>query len=359
MANFVTNASELNPERANAFEFTDPDAALEHCYDRGWTDGLPVALPTEARVKAILEYAGRDPLEIIGVILPVGGIATVEKIAINAAMAGCPPACFPVVLAAIQAILKPEFNLNGVQATTHPCSPLVIVGGPMVRELGFNSRDGVFGGGSRANASVGRAVRLVLWNIGGGKPGEIDKSTFGQPGKYAYCIAEDAENNPWEPLHITRDRSLGDNAVTVFACEAPHNVADTHHDTPQGLLWVIADCMSTMGNTTTRWGGQTLVVLSPERARVLGKAGWSREDVQQCLYEQSHRKVREFQTARLMRRETPKWVNREDPEALWPIFNEPEDILVMVAGGDGPHSAVCPGWGHHGGFAVTQQVVAK
>ena len=229
----------------------------------------------------------------------------------------------------------------------------------MVRELGFNSRDGVFGGGSRANASVGRAVRLVLWNIGGGKPGEIDKSTFGQPGKYAYCIAEDPENNPWEPLHISRDRSLGDNAVTVFACEAPHNVADTHHDTPQGLLWVIADCMSTMGNTTARWGGQTLVVLSPERARVLDKAGWSREDVQQCLYEQSHRRVREFQTARLMRRETPKWVNREDPEALWPIFDKPEDILVTVAGGDGPHSAVCPGWGHHGGFAVTQQVVAK
>jgi hypothetical protein len=346
--------------RSASYDFDDIDEAIEYCYSQGWTDGLPILLPTERRVNAILSATSRGAQEVVGRIPPKGGTATIEKIAINAAMAGCLPELFPVVLAAIEAMLAPDFNLNGVQATTHVCAPLSIVSGPIVRRLGFNSKDGVFGGGSRANAALGRAVRLVLWNIGGGIPGEIDKSTFGHPGKYAFCIAEDPDNNPWEPFHQSRDAGLSadDSAVTMFACEANRNVADTHNDTPHGLLDLIADALRTIGNENTYGGGQALVVLGPERARVMKQYGWTRKDVQYYLFDQARRSVRDIKRAKLIRT-TPHWVDQTDPDALWPVFEQPDDILVTVAGGDGPHSSTCSGWGEFGGFAITRKIQAQ
>ncbi|HEY6364856.1 MAG TPA: hypothetical protein VI585_08695, partial [Candidatus Binatia bacterium] len=177
----------------DVIEAEDYETAVEEIYRLGWTDGLPVILPTPRLVQRILDYLGRDAQQVIGIIPPYQGVATMEKIAVNCVMAGCLPEYVPVVLAALRAMLTDRFNLNGVQATTHCAAPLLIVSGPAVERLGFNSRDNVFAGGCRANAAVGRAIRLILWNIGGGRAGELDKAVLGHPGKWSYCIAEEKE----------------------------------------------------------------------------------------------------------------------------------------------------------------------
>jgi hypothetical protein len=218
----------------------DYDEAVELFYQRNWTDGLPVVLPTRRRVEAMIAGAGRDPQESLGPVPPKGGPATVEKLAINAVMGGCLPAHFPVVLAALEALLDPAHNLNGVTQTTHMCVPLVIVNGPIARELGFNSRDGVFGNGYRANAAVGRAVRLALWNLGGAVPWDTDKATLSHPGEYAFCIAEEEDDNPWAPLHVDRGRPTGSDAVpsslararTASSATAPRRRCCTCSPTP-------------------------------------------------------------------------------------------------------------------------------
>ena len=206
---------------ARSFEFHSLEDAVEFIYAQGWTDGLPIVPPTSLAIQRMLDYLGRDSEEVVGVVPPKNGAATIEKIAINCVMAGCRPEYGPVVIAALEAMLEPAFNLYGVQGTTHCCAPLVIVSGPVVKELEFNYRENVFGGGSRANATVGRAIRLILWNIGSGYPGKVDMATLGHPGKYTYCIAEDPEQNPWEPLHVERGLEAGESGVTVLACESP------------------------------------------------------------------------------------------------------------------------------------------
>jgi hypothetical protein len=342
---------------ADRVEVGSFDEALEICYDNGWTDGLPVIPPTEDRVAKLLTGVGRDRYEIIGPVPPRGGVATVETVAINAAMAGCLPPHLPVVLAALEAMLEPRFNLNGVQATTHINVPLLIVGGPIVRDLGFNSKLGVFGGGNRSNAAVGRAIRLVLLNLGGGSPLQLDRATFGHPGKYAYCIAEDLDENPWAPLHSTlaSDIAPEDSAVTVFSCEAPHNIVDTDNSTPEGLLWVIAASMTKIGGTNTRTGGECLVVLAPERARRLRASGWSRQDVQQYLFDHASVSVERLRRAKSPRlnSHSPEW---DEAHAEVKVYKRPEDIHIMVAGGPGPHAVWCPGWGNLGGFAISKPI---
>lgn len=343
---------------AERIECDGYDAAVDYIYERGWTDGLPFLLPTPERVGSLLDGTTRSPTEILGAVPPRRGIATVESVAINAAMAGCLPEYMPVVLAAVEALLNPTFNLNGVQATTHINVPLVIVSGPVVEQLKFNSKLGVFGGGNRANAAVGRAVRLVLLNAGGGSPLQLDRATFGHPGKYTYCIAEDADASPWAPLHTTLADAPGpdDSAVTVFACEAPHNIVDTHNSTAEGLLRMIALSMTKIGSSSVLKGGQCLLVLGPERARKLKEAGWTRSDVQNYLFEHARVSVGTLRRVNSPR-STPKWVDWEDPEAPAVIYEAPEDIHVMVAGGPGPHSVWCPGWGINGGYAVTRPVL--
>ncbi|MBI3964568.1 MAG: hypothetical protein HY329_02950 [Chloroflexi bacterium] len=342
---------------ADWLDFDDFDAAIEHCYASGWTDGLPILLPTEKRVRQILDAVPRDPLEVVGIVPPGRGIATVEKIAINAAMAGCLPQHFPVVLAAVEAMLEPIFNLNGVQATTHMCSPLVVVSGPAVRELDFNAGGNTFGGGSRANAGVGRAVRLVMWNVGGGKPGINDKATFGSPAKFAYCIAENPDTCPWEPLHVERGIAATDSAVTVFACESPHNISDYQNDTPAGVLGVIADALSTASNNVMDHGGEVLVALGQEHARIVASQGLSRADARRLLWELARRPLGDlFRVRRGLLREWPDWIDKNDLGTRVPVVDDPANITLTVAGGPGPHSVCCPGWGHYGGFAVSRKI---
>ncbi len=352
---------ELISERLN---IDDYEEAVELFYKRQWTDGLPVVLPTPRRVEALIAYARREPSESLGTVPPRGGEATIEKLAINAVMGGCLPEHFPVVLAAMEALMDPVHNLNGVSQTTHMCVSLVIVNGPIARELGFNSRDGVFGNGYRANAAVGRAVRLALWNLGGAVPWDTDKATLSHPGEYAFCIAEEEADNPWPPLHVERGCPPGSDAVTVFACEGPHSVFC--YGTPEEMLYVLADSMRALGNNNMHVMGQTLVVLNPLNAEEFAKRGWSKQDVRMYLWEHARRPLAEVRACgivheqfRKMERDAGRYPLRYDldnPTTRLPVTPTPEDIHMLVAGGRSYFAAVLPGWGGFGGFAVTRPI---
>jgi len=340
----------------------DLDAWVELAYAEGLTDGLPVLPPTRRAVDQLVAASGRLADECLGGIPPRGGLATVEVVAANAVMAGCPPECMPVLLAAIEALLEPRFNLNGVQVTTHGCWPLLIVSGPIVEQLGMATAESVFsGGGSRASATLGRALRLVLWNAGGAFPGEPVKEVFGHPGRYAYCVAEHRVH-PWSSLHESRGLARESSAVTVFACEAPHSVAfwGVGAD-PEERLASVADAMRTRGSNNTHTMGELLVAFSPSETRHLHASGYSRERVQERLFELSKRRVGEIRSRAADAPATYEWwpasVDQSNDDALVPIVESPEAIHLIVAGADSiPWAAVCPGWGHLGGFAITRAV---
>lgn len=349
--------------RSKRIEVTDYFDVLEQFDARGWTDGLPIIPPTEERVEAMLRTLDRDGDEVVAVLPPKYGRATLEKVAVNAVMAGCCPEYFPVVVAAIEAVGDDAFNLNGVQSTTHVATPLLIVNGPVRQTLKMNTGANCFGQGNRANAAIGRAVRLCMVNLGGGIPGLTDKATFGHPGKYTYCVAENEEVSPWEPLHVERGLRSTDSAVTVFAAEAPHNVGDHMSTTARGILTTIADTMATMGNSNMYRGGEIVVVLGPEHVATLAGEGWSKRDAQQFLFETARRRAQdlvrggEYFGDKTWDRYWPKWVDRSDPNALVPVVGRPDDVVLFVAGGsEGRFSLVVPGWGGLGSRVVTKRV---
>jgi hypothetical protein len=259
--------------------------AIELYYAPGWTDGLPVVPPTRAKVHAMVGRSGRVASEIIAELLPQGGKATVERIATNAVMAGCLPEYMPVILTALEAMLETRFNLRGVLCSTHVATPLLILNGPIVQALHVNSGHNVFGPGWRANATIGRAVQLALVNIGGAQPGVLDKATFGHPGKYTYCIAENEAASSWEPLHVERGVQRADNTVTVYPAEAPHNINNHGSQNARDLLTVVADCMSILGSNHMYLGGECFLVFSPEHAATIAASGWRKQDVRAFLYE--------------------------------------------------------------------------
>jgi hypothetical protein len=342
---------------AEAIEVPDYHAAVELFFDRGWTDGLAVVPPTEELVEAMVRACGRQPEEELGEIPPVQGIATIEKLAINSVMAGCRPEYFPIILAAVEAMLEPEHNLNGVQTTTHCCVPLLIVNGPLARDLKFNAADGVFGSGFRPNGTVGRALRLILWNLGGNIPGEVDKSTQAHPGKWSFCIAEKEDANPWEPLHAERGIDPGKSAVTVFSCEAPHSVLC--YGTAKQMLATLVSSLTSLGSNNVHAMGETLIVLNPWQARQFHQEGWSKQDLLMHLWQHARASVGHIKAVDalgIVGQFWPKWVDVEDENFLVPITARPEDIHLVVAGGDTYFAAVCPGWGGLGGFAVTKEV---
>src|ERR687888_1300381 len=235
-------------------EAADPIAAIEFCYAQGWTDGLPVIPPTDERVAAFLGHLKRGRDEVLGGVPERRRFVTVEQVAANAVMAGCLPEYAPVVVAAVEAIVQPQFNLVGPSASLGGSAILLIVNGPVVEDLQINCRNNLFGPGNRANATIGRAVRLVLMNACGSIPGLFDRSCLGHPGKYTYCIAENAKDSPWLPLHAERGFAPEDSAVTVFACEGPRQVRNGLSPTPEGVLTTIADVMSSLGTSLTTSG---------------------------------------------------------------------------------------------------------
>ncbi len=352
-------------DASDSIEVDSLEEAHEAMYRLGWTDGLPAVPPTPKLVHAVLDYLGRDPQEVIGLVPPKNRIATVEKVAVNSVMAGCLPEYVPVVIAALEAMLDDDFNLNGVQATTNCIGPLAIVTGPVVDRLGFNAGDNVFGGGSRANATVGRAIRLILWNLGGGYPGEIDRATLGHPGKYTFCVAENSHDSPWGPLHQDQGFPAGASCVTVFACEAPHHVAtgSGYVITGREILSVLADSIATAGSATMNGGGQVLLVLGPMTAQKLAGEGYDKERIRRELHELARKPVSLMKSNKFLNPDHPfHWAHIVDPnddDAMIPALRSPGDLLIMVAGGWGSGSgfnAVCHGWMQAGGLTQTRSI---
>lgn len=257
--------------------------AVEQAFERGWSDGLPVVPPTEARVLRMLAGTRRAPDEVIGRVPPDLAECTVEKVAINAVLAGCKPEYLPVVLAAVEAALMPEFCMHGLLCTTYFSAPVVIVNGPVAKAIGMNSRENALGQGNRANGTIGRALQLVIRNVGGGVPGGIDRATFGTPGKYTFCFAEDESDPAWEPLSVQRGLAPGTSAVTLFGGDGVLGNFDQLSRTPESLVNSLALSLQAIGHPKKMQAHDALLVVSPEHFRVFREAGWSKAQVLEAL----------------------------------------------------------------------------
>jgi hypothetical protein len=324
---------------------------IEQYFDNGWTDGLPIVPPTEELVGRMLEASGRDPMDVLGIIPPRLGVATVEAVATNAAMAGCRPEYMPVVIAAVEALVDEAFDLRGLQATSDPAAPMVIVSGPVVQHIGINHGVGLFGHGSRSNATIGRALRLVMVNLGGGHPDSGDKSTLGSPAKYSYCIGVDVDT-PWAPVHTEAGFDTQDSCVTVYASVAPRGNNPAGSGSMEFALWILADSMSNLNHNIIA-GGKAVVVISPLIAHKLSEEGWTKAEVKSYLFERARvpvERVRRYKQLRYGRApedadpyDWPKWLNVDEPGVTVPVVRTPENIMVLVAGDPGrSRSAYCP-----------------
>ncbi len=327
----------------------DALAAIEFCYEQGWTDGLPVVPPEKSRVDGMLAMEGRPPETIIASHPATGLELTLHAAAVNSVMAGCLPEYFPVVVAAFEAMNKEEFNFHGSTASTGGSAPLLIVSGPVVDDLAMNAGVNLFGPGNRANATIGRAVRLIILNVFQMIPGISDKSTQGHPGKFTFCIAERADANPWPALHEEQGYGPDISSVTVYAGAGFCNVENHGGNTPEAILDTIADAMANYGCIST---GQTVVVLSPEHAGIVGT--WPKKRVQAYLFDRAQRPVEGMQAV-------GKYVAREHERQNTEACHRglaAEDILVTVGGGDaGGHSAFIPSWSRSRGSLMQHQAI--
>ncbi len=333
---------------AARIEVEDSLEAVNDLFARkGWGDGLPMVPPTPERVLSMLQGSGRDPQEVLGAIPPNWADATVEKIAINAVMAGCKPEYLPVLLAAVEAIAVKEFNLYGIQATTSSVTPMIIVNGPIAREVGINGGPNALGQGWRANATIGRAIRLVMLNVGGARPGILDKSTHGQPGKYTMVIAENEQASPWQPFHTGRGFTKEQNVVTAVGPIGTVPIFDLATTSAEGFLTTVAHSMNGIGHHNMLLGGEPLVLLSPEHADLVANDGFSKEDVQAFLFEHSQVPLTAFH--REYYQQIYEWrrdrLSEIDESRTISVAERPEDIQVVVAGGPGPHSVFVPTFG--------------
>ena len=313
----------------------------------GWSDGLPVLPPTRERVDRMLGALAARRAEIVATLAPLDGRATLEAIAINAALAGAEPAHLPVIVAAVRALADPRFNLNAVQTTTHPCTPLVIVNGPLAIRLGIAGGANALGNGHRANAVIGRAVRLVAQNVGGARPGLEDRATLGHPGKFSYCLAENETASPWAPLSVERGFPPSTSTVTVVGAEAPHNVNDHGSTTAEALLRALAGTAATTGSNNIYLGGEPVVVLGPEHAHTIASSGWAKADFKRRLWERARVRLDRFSAENLARFAViaPERFVGRPPDADVPWCVAPDDLVVIVAGGPGKHSSVIPTFG--------------
>ena len=329
-------------------DWNDPIEAMEQMYRLGWTDGLPVVPPTDSRVAEFIDYGGRHAGEIVGELPERRREISVEKVAANAVMAGCLPDFMPVVLAAAEAMLDPRFNLVGPSSSLGGSGIMVIVNGPIARELDINSRNNLFGPGNRANATIGRAVRLILMNACAAIPGLFDRSILGHPGKYSYCIAEAETETHWKPLHAERGFERTESAVTVFACESPRQVRASGG--PETMINTVADVASALGTSLSTVGStddRSAVVRQGELAVVIsGESyvwdGWSKDDVRRALQPKVRRSLADIKRAG----EVSGEVTAEDEERWLPLVAKPDDLLVIFAGGEErTMCAVIPSWG--------------
>ena len=348
-------------------EFNAPDApalirapdsldALQRFFHlRGWSDGLPVVPPTPERCAEML--GGVDPELSLGIMEPRLGRASADRIAANAVMAGCEPAHFPVLLAAVRAMCAEAFNLKALQSTTHPCTVLCLVGGPVAEAIGINHAYNAMGQGARANASIGRAIRLVLTNIGGASPGVLDRSTQGSPAKYSFCFAENTQASPWEPYHEELGLDPAASWVTVCGVEGPHNVNDHYGRNAEEILLTIAGTLASPGANNFYLEGQPVIVLGPEHAEVIARDGFSKSDVRHFLSERAivpRAVVSEPMIDELERRYPDHLLGERGRDGVR-FVTRPDDLIVLVAGGAGRHSAILPTFGDST-RAVTERV---
>lgn len=329
---------------------------VETCFARGWTDGLPVVPPSEVRVVRMLAGTTRAPDDIVGRIPPNQSPCTVEKVAINAVMAGCKPEYLPIVLAAVEAACLDKFCLHGLLATTYFSGPVVIVNGPAAKAVGMNSGLNAFGQGNRANATIGRALQLVVRNVGGGRPGEIDRATLGTPGKYTFCFAEDESGSPWESLAIERGFSEGASTVTLFAGGGLQSVFDQRSREPESLSRTYAACLRSVAHPKIPMAADAILVVSPEHGRVFRQAGWSKSRLRERLEQ-----LLQFPGADLVR--GAHGIAEGIPEALKdavvPKFRPGGLHIVHVGGRAGMFSAIIDGWiasGPRGSQTVTKEI---
>lgn len=342
-----------NPTLHSAsYDVADAFAANELFQANGWTDGLPIVPPTASNVTPFLSAAGLAPADVVGIEPVRRRRITAEKVAIAAVMAGCLPACMPVIVAVVKAMCQPEFGLHGSTASTGGSAPLVIVNGPIRRALGMNATHNALANASRANASIGRAVRLLVINALGGIPGQLDRSTLGHPGKYTFCIAEDEEDSPWVPLATERGVPPGVSAVTVLAAESPHQVMNEWTHEPREILDTYAAAIRANMLTYSIWPGNYAIVVPPQHRQVFAAAGWTKKDVRAYVHE----------TARVTRRQ---WrgvgkaavAPRKDEDQVYTALRSPDDLLVVAAGGPaGGFGAVVPPWYGSKSLAVTARI---
>ncbi|MBI2846381.1 MAG: hypothetical protein HYX82_00710 [Chloroflexi bacterium] len=312
--------------------------AIEFYYEKGWTDGLPVVPSTAERVEEFLEKAGKRSQDVIGEVPERGRTITAEKVAINAVMAGCLPEYMPVLIAVVEAVTEKAFNLHGSAASTMGSAQLIVVNGPIAKKLGINSGVNLFGPGFRPNATIGRALRLILMNVCGAIPGVMDKSTFGHGGKYSFCIAENEDLSPWEPFHVERGFPREESVVTVFAAQAPIQVTNFIGNTPEDILASVADTMATVGYEQA----EIVVIISPEHLHHISGHGWSKRDVKRFLAEKARRSVADWKRVRKM----PGAIEHGDEDRMKVVVGDAEDIDVLVGGGGaGPFSICIPLWG--------------
>lgn len=343
---------------ARRFEARDEYAALEELHRRGMTDGLPVVIPTPERVAAMILASGLDADVVLGEVGPGYAVATVENTAVNAVMAGCLPDHFPVVVAAVRAVCDETFDLGTMQATTHALAPVIIVNGPARGECGrIASGWGALGPGHRANASIGRALRLVMTNVGGARPGVTDMAVLGQPGKFTACLAEAEELSPWPSLAASRGFRPEQSAVTVVGVEAPHSVIASPDgddpEAPERIARVIAGAIANAGSNTTYGGAATtLVAVNPNHARILAKR-FTRDGLQQRLHELAVTPKRVVATYAGSRR-----YKAAELDGVVNAIASPDKVVIVVAGGEGIYSAVFNAWGggEHNVLPVSREI---
>jgi hypothetical protein len=340
---------------ARAFDVADDDEAQQLYRSRGWTDGLPVVPATPERVAACLDWAGMPPDHVVGVEPVKARVLTAEKVAVNAVLAGCSPLEFPVVAAAVQAMCAPEFLVHGATASTGGCAVLVVVNGPVRLELGMSSGHSALAAPDRASAVIGRAVRLVLRNLLEARPGELDRSTLGHPGKLTWCVAEDEEGgSPWPTLAEERGIPRDTSAVTVFAASGPRQVMNEWTRAPEEVLATVAAEMRANLLHYSIWAGNYVLVLPPQLRAVLQGAGWSKADVRAFLFEAA--RVRRGDWEAVGKAAVVSDANRD---RTYGALGEPDDLLVVSAGGDaGGFAAVVPPWLGPKSRAVTVAVGA-
>jgi len=336
------------------YEVADAFEANELFQRNGWTDGLPIVPPTESVVSSFLDAAGVPAGAVVGVEPVRRRRITAEKVAIAAVMAGGLPEYLPVVVAIVKAMCEPEFGFHGVTASTGGSAPFVIVNGPVRLALGMNATHNVLGNGSRPNATIGRALRLLIINVLGGIPGQLDRSTLGHPGKFTFCVAEDEEDSPWLPLATERGVTPGASAVTVLAVESPHQIMNEWTHDPRDIAETYAAAIRANMLTYSIWAGNYAIVVPKQHRQIFAEAGWSKRDLRERVHERARVSRREWRAVG-----KSAVAPRKDEDAIYTALRSPDDLLVVAAGGPaGGFAAILPPWYGRKSLAVTKGIDA-